>query len=83
MTAEPYAPAMQIVEGIRFDLEDSIATLTIDRPEKLGALSREMWFALPDIVAAIDAAPEVSVLILRGTDGNFSAGSDIGDLNVR
>ncbi|SMY10550.1 enoyl-CoA hydratase/isomerase family protein [Brevibacterium jeotgali] len=82
MTAESSVPAIPLVDGFRFDVEDSIGTLTIDRPEKLGALSRDMWFALPEVVAAIDASPDVSVLILRGTHGNFSAGSDIGDLDV-
>lgn len=82
MTTESSVPTIPLVDGFRFDLDGSVGTLTIDRPEKLGALSREMWFALPSIVAAIDASPQISVLILRGTDGNFSAGSDINDLNV-
>lgn len=82
MNSESPATSIPLVDGFRYDLDGSVATLTIDRPEKLGALSREMWFALPAIVDAIDAAPEVAALILRGTDGNFSAGSDIGDLNV-
>ncbi|WP_291793146.1 enoyl-CoA hydratase/isomerase family protein [Brevibacterium sp.] len=75
-------PDLPLVEGFRFDLEDGIGVLTLDRNAKLNALSRPMWQALPAIVAAIDAAPEVRVLVLRGSGGNFSAGSDIGDLNV-
>ena len=82
MTTETPQTPIPLVEGFRFELDGAIGTLTIDRPQKLGALSRDMWFALPDIIAAIDRAPEIDVLILRGTDGNFSAGSDIHDLNV-
>lgn len=82
MTQSPSPTPVPLVDGFRYEVDGAVATLTIDRPAKLGALSREMWFALPDIIAGIDAAPEVAALILRGTDGHFSAGSDIGDLNV-
>lgn len=83
MTDQQPTPAdIPLVEGFEYGVEDGIATLTISRPEKRNALSREMWLALPGIVSAIDADPKVSVLIITGAGGHFSAGSDINDLNV-
>lgn len=83
MTAEQTSPAdIPLVPGFEYSVEDGIATLTISRPEKRNALSREMWRALPEILPSIDADPAVSVLIITGADGHFSAGSDIKDLNV-
>lgn len=83
MTGQQPTPAdIPLVDGFEYGVEDGIATLTISRPEKRNALSREMWLALPEILPAIDADPNVSVLIITGAGGHFSAGSDINDLNV-
>lgn len=81
-SAVPPAVAAALVPGFRFSLDDGIGTLTFDRPARLNALSAEMWDALPALIAAIDAEPEIGALILRGAGGAFSAGSDIGDLSV-
>ncbi len=49
-------------------------TITIDRPNKANALSREMLVALRD--AVIDAA-DAKVLVITGTGKVFSAGADL------
>ncbi len=49
-------------------------TITIDRPDKANALSREMLVALRD--AVIDAA-DAKVLVITGTGKVFSAGADL------
>jgi len=69
-------------EGFDFSVADGIGTLVLDRPGKRNALSRDMWLALPDILAAIDADDAITVLVLTGAGGHFSAGSDIQDLDV-
>lgn len=74
--------SIESIEGFGFTVTGGVGTLVLDRPEKRNALSRRMWKALPGILAAIDAAEEIDVLILTGAGGHFSAGSDIHDLNV-
>jgi enoyl-CoA hydratase/carnithine racemase len=66
------------VDQLRLTVTDRIATLTIDRPERRNALSYEMWSALPGLMAEVRAAPEVRVLVVRGTE-HFSAGADISE----
>jgi enoyl-CoA hydratase/carnithine racemase len=66
------------VDQLRLTITDRIATLTIDRPERRNALSYEMWSALPGLMARVRAAPEVRVLVVRGTE-HFSAGADISE----
>jgi enoyl-CoA hydratase/carnithine racemase len=66
------------VDQLRLTISDRIATLTIDRPERRNALSYEMWSALPELMAQVQAAPEVRVLVVRGTE-HFSAGADISE----
>lgn len=71
-----------LVEGFDLTVSGGIGTLVIDRPAARNALSRDMWRALPDIVATAEADPDLRVLVLTGAGDHFSAGSDIHDLAV-
>jgi 2-(1,2-epoxy-1,2-dihydrophenyl)acetyl-CoA isomerase len=62
---------------IRFDLADRVATLTLDRPDRLNALVPEMREGFEAALAAA-ASPAVKVLVLRGAGRAFCAGGDIG-----
>lgn len=57
-----------------------IGFLMLNRPERRNALNREMWAALPDLVAALDHDPETRVIVLRGAGTEaFAAGADISE----
>lgn len=56
--------------------ESALWTLTLDRPEKANALTREMLLALADGVAAARAAG-ARALVLTGRGKVFSAGADL------
>jgi enoyl-CoA hydratase len=65
---------------IRYTLEEGVATLTIDRPEKRNAMT---YALLGDFLAAVKRAgedPEARVLIVTGAGGAFCAGTDLADL---
>lgn len=58
---------------------DGVATLAIDRPEKLNALDVAHLLALREAIASYDADPAIRVLTLTGAGGRaFSAGADQG-----
>ncbi len=58
--------------------DGALATVLIDNPGRLNAMTVAMWRKLPDLIAALDADPAVRVIILRGRGGKaFSAGADI------
>jgi enoyl-CoA hydratase/carnithine racemase len=60
--------------------DDAIATVVLNRPEKLNALTKEMWRALGDTVTALSADEGVRCIILRGAgEKAFSPGNDIGE----
>ena len=65
-------------QTIRFEKRDGIGYLTLNRPEKLNAISREMLAELRHVLAAIDHDHDVRVVILTGAGRAFSAGFDIG-----
>ena len=56
---------------------DGIATLILDRPDKLNALSEEMYHGIADQCAALDADDEVRVIVLTGAGRAFCAGGDV------
>ena len=61
-----------------YEVKDGVATLTLNRPEKLNAVTDAMREALARHVDAINHDPEVRVAIVRGAGTRaFSAGSDI------
>jgi len=59
-------------------LDGPVATITLNRPEKLNALTLPMLAALEEAVLAIDADPEVRVVVIKGSGARaFSAGADV------
>ncbi len=59
---------------------DAIATVTLNRPHKLNALTRAMWRALGEAFEALAADDAVRCVILRGAgERAFSPGNDIAE----
>jgi enoyl-CoA hydratase/carnithine racemase len=67
-----------------YEVQDGVATLTLNRPEKLNAMTDAMRQALARHVEAINHDPEVRVAVVRGAGTRaFSAGSDIYETSGR
>ena len=62
--------------NVVWDIAGPLATLTFARPEAKNALTWDMYDALVTACDAVEAAA-ARVLIIRGSDGAFSAGTDI------
>lgn len=60
-------------------IEDGIATMRIDRPEALNALSRSIVDDMDEILEALKESREAKVLLIHN-EGNFAAGADIGGM---
>ena len=59
-------------------LDGPVATITLNRPEKLNALTLPMLSALDEALLAIDADPDVRVVVIKGSGAKaFSAGADV------
>ena len=56
---------------------DRIATLTLNRPDRLNALSRELRRAIGDAFEKLAGDPKAAVVILTGAGRAFSAGIDL------
>jgi len=61
-----------------------IGWVTFDRPHRHNAMSYEMWQALPEVLAAHEADPEVKAIVLRGVGVQaFISGADISQFDER
>lgn len=65
---------------VNYGVDNGIATISLNRPQKLNAIN---YALLTELVAALEAAnddPEVAVILLRGEGRAFSAGDDLEEL---
>lgn len=58
-------------------IQDRVATVTLNRPDKLNAITREMLNELVHVMEALDENPEAYVIVLRGAGRAFTAGADL------
>ena len=65
--------------NLAIERDGGVATLFLDRPEKLNALHRALWHSIPEAVAVLDADPDVRVIVLAGKGKAFCAGIDLMD----
>jgi enoyl-CoA hydratase/carnithine racemase len=64
--------------------EGDIVTLTINRPEKLNAMTKPLWGELGDAMVALSAQDDVRCIILRGAgEKSFSPGNDISEFETQ
>ena len=69
-------------DEIRFSIEDQIATITLNRPQKLNAVTPDMAEAIVTHVERCNRDDGVRCVIVTGAgERSFCAGSDIGELD--
>lgn len=69
-------------QTIRFEKQDNIAIITINRPEALNALNSTVVGELEQVIGEVEtgvAAGEIFAMILTGEGRSFVAGADIGE----
>src|SRR5438309_7411647 len=62
---------------VLYEVDDKIAVITLNRPEKLNAISAELQRQLTETFVLADADPATSVVLLRAEGRSFCAGYDI------
>lgn len=68
-----------MTENVSYEFDDDVSTIRLDRPEKLNAMTMEMWTAVADGVRRADEDGARAV-VLTGSGRAFCAGDDIGSL---
>ncbi len=64
--------------SIRYEAGKGIASLVIDQPAKMNAMTFEMWSSLPELIRRAEEDPDIRLITLRGEGRRaFCAGADI------
>lgn len=64
-------------EAIKYVVDDRVAVITLNRPERMNAFGQQIRKELPDAVGRADADPEARIIIVTGAGGRaFSTGYD-------
>jgi len=63
-----------------FSVEDGVATVRLDRPDKLNALTFEAYADLRDLLAELPQRGDARVLVLRGSGRAFCSGGDVHEI---
>ncbi|HVX18219.1 MAG TPA: enoyl-CoA hydratase [Acidimicrobiales bacterium] len=69
-------------EQIRYEVADPVATITLNRPERLNAWTQRMALEVRHAVARAEADPAVFGMVLTGAGAGFCAGADMNDLST-
>lgn len=73
-------PLTEQWQHFRFSHADGIATVTLDRPAKLNALTFESYADLRDLIAQLPQRGDVRVLVVRGAGRAFCSGGDVHEI---
>ena len=64
---------------VKVEIEAGICRIEIDRPARKNALSLAIYQQLAEGVHAASENPAVRVILITGSEGNFTSGNDLGD----
>ena len=73
----PLAPKSFLYEH---DTKSSVATITLNRPDRLNALTFEVYGELLDTFRALDTEPGVRAIVITGEGRAFCTGGDVNDI---
>lgn len=74
---------MSANEQILYSVEDAVASITLNRPERLNALTRELMLRLGEALRDADVREDVRVISLQGAGKAFCAGQDLAERDPR
>jgi enoyl-CoA hydratase/carnithine racemase len=69
-----------IPETFRFDLDDGVGLITLDRPGRLNALTFAIYAELRDFLAHLDTRRDVRAVVITGSGRAFCSGGDVEDI---
>jgi enoyl-CoA hydratase/carnithine racemase len=67
-------------QHFRFSVEDRVATVTLDRPEKMNPLTFESYADLRDLLHELPHRGDTDVLVIRGEGKGFCGGGDVNEI---
>jgi len=72
-----------MTEQLLYEVQDRVATITLNRPEKKNAFTTEMLHAWADALNESTSREDVNVVVLTGAGDAFCSGGDVGGMRDR
>ena len=70
-------------ESILVQRDGAIATVVLNRPDKLNALDKAMWSRLGSVMLELDRDTSLRCIVIRGAgERAFAAGADISEFHA-
>ena len=70
-------------ETLSIDVQDQVATVTLNRPERLNAVNPQMHRELEELFGAIGYDDDINAIVLTGAGRAFCAGGDVKGMDAR
>jgi len=67
-------------DHFHFSVDDGVATVVFRRPERLNALTFEVYADLRDMLGELEQREDVNVLVIAGEGGGFCSGGDVNEI---
>jgi enoyl-CoA hydratase/carnithine racemase len=74
------ALAQYQAKHFRFEVENGVATMTLNRPERKNPLTFDSYAELRDLFRALAYADDVKAVVITGAGENFCSGGDVHDI---
>ncbi len=71
------------MDEVTYEVDGHVATITLNRPDKLNAMTDEMYHGIGEALLASDADSAVRCTIVTGTGRAFTSGHDLGEFADR
>src|SRR5262245_21924040 len=71
---------MRKTRSFLYEQRDGVATITLNRPERLNAITFEVYRELTDLIADLRDEKDVRVVVITGAGRAFCSGGDVRDI---
>ena len=75
------SPKKKKLKNVNLTIEDAVARIQLNRPEKKNAIDREMFEGLRETAQALAVDPSLRAVVLSGAGNCFSAGLDLSNFS--
>ncbi len=80
MNSQDFRPEEYRPSHFRWDFDDGVAAVTLDRPERKNPLTFQSYAELRDLFRTLVYVRSVKAVVIAGAGGNFSSGGDVHEI---
>ncbi len=75
-----FKAADYVATHFKWDVQDKVGTITLNRPERKNPLTFDSYAELRDLFRSLSSARDVKAVVVTGAGGNFCSGGDVHEI---